>query len=80
MNRFNNRVPEFVVPKVPPKIDRVTSKDFKSMLETIPDNLTVYINGKLVTEINELNIKIKNPPWRKGWEQEKRQFRIFISC
>ena len=47
MNRFNNRVPEFVVPKVPPKIDRVTSKDFKSMLETIPDNLTVYINGKL---------------------------------
>ena len=29
MNRFNNRVPEFVVPKVPPKIDRVTSKDFK---------------------------------------------------
>ncbi len=56
MNRFNNRVPEFVVPKVPPKIDRVTSKDFKSMLETIPDNLTVYINGKLVTEINELNI------------------------
>ena len=56
MNRFNNGVPEFVVPKVPTKIDRVTSKDFKSMLETIPNNLTVYINGKLVTKINELNI------------------------
>ena len=49
-------VPQFNVPTRPPIENRLIVRELKSKLESVPDNLEVFINGNPITKIKSICI------------------------
>ena len=59
--KTNKGVPEYKVPeRVPPMKKIIRGKELKSMVEAIPDDAKIWINGKLVNAISSLSIEYEH--------------------